>query len=182
MITLTFTEATIEHGEKGFYLKALIPNSEVQQARQFVLTKRDKPHVLEIKEKRDKRSLDANAYFWTLLTELANALGTKKEELYLKYVRDFGPYKDFTFPPDDAKTFRTAWSMLGTGWPTEQVDYTPDGEQVIIRAYYGSSQYSKKQMSRLIDNLVADCKSLGIETLPPDKLSLLKEDWNASRN
>lgn len=182
MITLNFTEAAIEPSEKGFYFKALIPNSEVQQARQFVLTKRDKPHVLEIKEKKEKRSLDANAYFWKLLTELANALGTTKEELYLKYVREVGPYKDFTFPPDDAKTFRTAWSMLGTGWPTEQVDYTPDGEQVIIRAYYGSSQYSKKQMSRLIDSVVTDCQAIGIETLTPDKLSLLKEEWNAQRN
>lgn len=182
MITLDFTEASVEPSERGFWFKALIPNSEVQQARQFVLTKRDKPHVLEIKEKKEKRSLDANAYFWKLLTELANALGSTKEELYLKYVREVGPYKDFSFPPDDAKTFRVAWSMLGTGWPTEQVDYTPDGEQVVIRAYYGSSQYSKKQMSRLIDSVVTDCQAIGIETLTPDKLALLKEDWNAQRN
>lgn len=182
MISLNFTDAEIERCEKGFYFKALIPTSEVQQARQFILTKRDKPHVLEIKEKKQKRSADANAYFWTLLTEAAAALGNTKEELYLKYVRRVGPYKDFTMTEDEAKTFRKAWSMLGTGWPTEQVDYTPDGEQVVIRAYYGSSQYSKKQMSLLIDSLVTDCKAIGIETLTPDKLSLLKEGWNAQRN
>ena len=182
MITLSFTDAAIEHSEKGFYFKVLIPNSEVQQARQFVLTKRDKPYVLEIKEKKEKRSLDANAYFWKLLTDLANALGGTKDELYLKYVREVGPYKDFALSPDEAQTFRTAWSMLGTGWPTEQVDYTPDGDQVIIRAYYGSSQYNKKQMSRLIDSVVEDCSIVGIETLTPEKLSLLKEEWNAQRN
>jgi hypothetical protein len=32
-------------------------------------------------------------------------------------------------------------------------------------------------MSQLIDNLVQDCKALGIETMTPEKLSLLKEAW-----
>ena len=182
MITLTFTEAAVEMGDNGFYFKALIPASEVRQARQFVLTKRNKPHVLEIKEKKEKRSLDANAYFWQLLSELANALGTKKEELYLKYVQDFGPFRDFTLTKEESKTFCTAWSMLGTGWPTEQVDFAPDGDRVVIRAYYGSSTYSTKQMSRLIDSVVEDCKAIGIETMTPDKLALLKDGWNAQRN
>ena len=182
MISLNFTEAAIERDEKGLWLKTLIVPSDIPQARQFVLTKRDKPYVAELKEKKERRSLDANAYFWKLLTELADALTTTKESLYLKYVREVGPYKDFTLSPDEAQTFRTAWSMLGTGWPTEQVDYTPDREQVIVRAYYGSSQYNKKQMSRLIDSVVEDCVTVGIETLTPEKLSLLKEEWNAQRN
>ena len=46
-----------------------------------------------------------------------------------------------------------------------------------LAAYHGSSVYDTKQMSRLIDNLVQDCKEIGIETLPPEKLSLLVEDW-----
>ena len=79
--------------------------------------------------------------------------------------------------PEDAPTFQIAWSKLGTGWPTEQVDFTPDGESVIVRAYYGSSQYNTKQMARLIDAVVEDCKSLEIETLPPDKLAAMKEEW-----
>ena len=31
----------------------------------------------------------------------------------------------------------------------------------------------------LIDNLVQDCKALDIETLPPEKLALLMEGWDA---
>lgn len=182
MITLNFTDASIEVGEKGFYLKTLIQPSEVRQARQFVLSRRNRPYVLEIKEKKEKRSLDANAYFWQLLSELANALGSTKEELYLQYVHDFGPFRDFTLTPEEAKTFRTAWSKLGSGWPTEQVDYAADGERVVIRAYYGSSTYNVKQMSRLIDSVVDDCKAVGVETMSPDKLALLKDEWNAQRN
>lgn len=44
-------------------------------------------------------------------------------------------------------------------------------------AYYGSSDFDRAQMSRLIDNLMWDCEAVGVETLPPDKVALLKEDW-----
>lgn len=75
------------------------------------------------------------------------------------------------------KQVRTALSHLkSTGWFTERVDFTPDGEKEIIRFYYGSSRYNTRQMSRLIDNIVQDCKALSIEVLPPDKLSFLKEE------
>lgn len=47
-----------------------------------------------------------------------------------------------------------------------------------MTAYHGSSTYDTAQMSRLIDNIVQDCKALGIETMTPDKLSILKEEWH----
>ena len=81
------------------------------------------------------------------------------------------------YAPDDAKTLRTAWEMLGVGWVTEQVDFAPDGENVVVRCYYGSSKYSRKQMGRLIDNLVQECETLGIEHRPPDEIEKLKSLW-----
>lgn len=182
MLTLTAIKAAVEPSEGGVWFKVLVPYSEAQQARQFVLRQKDKAYSVEVKEKREKRSLDANAYFWRLLSDLAEAVGSTKEELYLRYVKDFGPFRDFVLTEDEAKTFRTAWSMLGSGWPTEQVDFTPDGEKVIVRAYYGSSTYNTRQMSRLIDSVVEDCKAVGVETLPPERLESMKEDWNAQRN
>lgn len=44
--------------------------------------------------------------------------------------------------------------------------------------YYGSSCYDTKQMSSLIDHLVQDCKALGIETLTPQELARMKEEWS----
>ena len=134
-----------------------------------------KPIITKAKK---KRSLEANSYFWQLLDKIANSLGRDKEDLYLDYVKRVGPFKDFVLTEDEAKTFRVAWSMLGTGWPTEQVDYSPSGRELVIRAYYGSSQYNNKQMSRLIDTVVEDAKALGIETLTPMELSRLKEEWH----
>ena len=39
---------------------------------------------------------------------------------------------------------------------------------------YGSSTYDTAQMSRLIDNIVQDCKAVGIETLTPSELAKLE--------
>lgn len=139
-----------------------------------------KRYVLEIKEHKELRSMTANRYLWVLCEKLAKELCKEKqkvtkEDVYIRAVRDVGIFRDFHLAEDEAKSLRAAWSALGTGWPTEQVDYTPDGK-VVIRAYYGSSVYSTKQMARLIDNVVQDCKAVGIETLPPDKLALLIDE------
>ena len=131
---------------------------------------KDVPVDLGLKKWRKPRSKDANAYMWTLLDKLADALHRDREGLYAEYVRQYGIYKDFALTVDEAGTFCHAWEQLGTGWPTERLDFTPDGERIVIRAYYGSSTYNTKQMSRLIDAIVTDCKDLEIETLPPDEL------------
>lgn len=170
-----FTEARWQQDDGGFWISLKVDNPF--EARQFLSNKKDRKYVAEVKEFRERRSLDANAYFWRLLDEVAEVLGRVKEDLYLDYVKKCGPFKDFTLTEDEAKTFRIAWSRLGTGWPTEQVDFSPDGDRVVVRAYYGSSQYNTKQMSRLIDMVVEDAKELGIETLTPEELSRMKEDW-----
>lgn len=173
-MNLTFQDAKIQM-DGGVWL--CIKVNEPALARTFILDKQNRLYDCEIKEHREKRSLDANAYCWVLLDKLADAIRSTKEELYLKKVREVGPYKDFSLTEDEAKTFRVAWEKLGTGWPTEIVDYSRSGDRRVVRAYYGSSQYNTKQMSRLIDSIVQDCKDLGIETLPPEKLAAMKEEW-----
>lgn len=179
-MTLTFTEVRIQN-DSGTWLCLKI--NEPAPARKFVMDKQNRLYDLEIKQHREKRSLDSNSYMWALLDKLADALHTTKEELYLQKVREIGIYKDFHLTEDEYKTFKVAWESLGTGWPTEQVDYTPDGERLVIRAYYGSSRYNTKQMSRLLDSVVEDCKEQDVETLSERELSLLKEEWgNAPPN
>ena len=146
--------------------------ANVQMARQFVLDQKDKPFVCDLRDKRKSRSLTANAYMWALCEKLAEAIGSTKEEVYLNAVRDGGLFRDFHLDESEADSFCVAWRALGTGWPTEKVDYTEDGK-IVIRAYYGSSVYSSKQMARLVDLIIQDCKAVGVETLPPDKLAAL---------
>lgn len=169
------------------FLHELVPTFDGEQ-RLTIVTKEDcrglwddlhdKEVEVTIKRFHKKRSLTANSYMWVLLDKMAQVLHVTKEELYLDYIRRLGMFKDFTLTEDEAKTFRVVWENFGTGWPTEQVDYDADGEKVVIRAYYGSSRYNTKQMGRLIDEVVQDCKDLEIETLPPYKLDALIGAWN----
>ena len=46
-----------------------------------------------------------------------------------------------------------------------------------VLAYYGSSDFDTREMSRLIDNCLQDCQAAGVDTTPPDKISLLLEEW-----
>lgn len=131
-----------------------------------------------VKKHREKRSKDANSYMWVLCDKIAEVINSTKEEVYKTAVHDVGVFKDFcNMSQKDADTLRHAWELLGTGWVTEQVDYSHNGENVTVRCYYGSSQYNTKQMSRLVDYIVNECKCLDIETKTPDELAILKASW-----
>lgn len=175
MTEVLFDKAGWMQDREGVWLMLRVPTTAKAQAvcEQYESGK----FAAELKERRNRRSMNANNYFWQLVDQIADRLGREKEELYLEYVKRVGPFKDFTLSEDEAKTFRVAWSMLGKGWPTEQVDYSPSGREVIIRAYYGSSQYNTRQMSRLIDMAVEDAKDLGVEVLTPMELDRLKGEW-----
>lgn len=137
-----------------------------------------KPGEYEFKEHKEKRSKDANAYMWVLCSLIAEKLiGVTKEDIYRRAIKHGNVFKDFALNAQETATFRVAWEMLGTGWLTEQVDYDANGDKVITRAYFGSSVFNSRQMSRLIEDLKADAQALGIETLSDRELSLLIEDW-----
>ena len=133
---------------------------------------------LTIKAFRKKRSLNANAYMWELCTLIADKINVTKEEVYRDAVRTSGIYRDVELPADAATTITTAWGLLGTGWVTEKVDYGKTEDKVIMRLYYGTSRYNSKQMARVIDGLVQDCKGLGIPTLEEVEIERLINEWN----
>ena len=137
---------------------------------------------ISIGKYREKRSLSANGYMWTLCGELAKKLSNDKvthtkEDIYRDAIKEVGVWYDDEIEPDKVQRRCKAWQLIGTGWLTERVDFTADGEKEVIRFYYGSSQYNKKQMAKLIDNIVQDCQAVGIETKTPEELAKLKALW-----
>ena len=130
-----------------------------------------------VKKHRERRSLDANAYTWVLLDKLAEATATPKSEVYRREVRDIGGNTEIVCVREKAvQKLCDGWNKNGIGWQTEVMDSKIDGCKNVV-LYYGSSTFDTKQMSRLIDNIVQDCKALGIETLTPQQLDALKEEW-----
>ncbi len=137
---------------------------------------------LDVVKHRESRSLNANAYMWTLCEKIAQKLSSEKvvhtkEDIYRDAIKHIGVYYDDDIEPKKVDRRRTAWEMIGTGWITERVDFTQDGNREIIRFYYGSSRYNTAQMSKLIDNIVQDAKAMGIETRTPEEIEKMKALW-----
>ena len=139
----------------------------------------DVPEELEVEIKipSKKRSLDANAYFWTLADRLAKKLRTTSEEIYKELVHRVGVF-DFVLVYEVAKeSFIKNWSAKGLGWFCEEETTKLPGATK-LRVYTGSSQYNSEQMSRLIDELISECKEAGIETITPNEKEELIQRWN----
>lgn len=145
------------------------------------LSQCDKVSV-KIDKHREKRSLDANRYFWHLCGELAKHLSNEKvkytkEDIYRKVIKESGVWADDEIEPEKVKWRCAAWGEIGTGWLTERVDFSQDGNKEIIRFYYGSSRYNSAQMSKLIDSIVQDCEAEGIPTKTPDEIANMLSLW-----
>ena len=132
---------------------------------------------IDLKKYRKKRSNDANAYAWVLLGELQNALNIPKEEIYRDLIRNIGSYEIVPVKNEAVERFRQAWSKNGLGWITETMKSKLEGFTNVV-AYYGSSTYNTKEMSRLIELLIEECKQFGIETKPQAEIDSLLKEWD----
>ena len=132
---------------------------------------------IELKKYRKKRSLDSNAYAWVLLGELQNVLNIPKEEIYRDLIKNIGSYEVIPVKNEAVEKFRQAWSKNGLGWVTETTKSKLEGYTNVI-AYYGSSTYNTKEMTRLINLIVDECKQLGIETKPKAEIESLLKEWD----
>lgn len=131
----------------------------------------------EIKPFKAKRSLDSNAYAWVLIDKLSARLNISSTEIYRNAIRNIGGVSDIVCCQNFAvEDFCRRWEKRGKGWQTETIDSKVDGCTNII-CYYGSSEYDTEQMSRLIDNIVQDCKAVGIETMTPAELERMCAEW-----
>lgn len=133
----------------------------------------DKPNEkkYEIKEHKEKRSLQANAYCWKLCTEIANVLGTTKDEVYLEELKRYGqsmliPVAKDSKPNGYFKYYEFEGKRLLNG-----------RELNFYKVFKGSSEYDSKEMSILLDGIVQDAKELDIETLEDIKINKLIEEW-----
>ena len=132
---------------------------------------------VQIESHKNRRSLDANAYCWALIGQIAAATGIKKEEVYREEIKQVGGNCDTVCVKREAAVgLARHWQHNGLGWMAETFESKVPG-CVNVNLYYGSSVYDTAQMSRLIDNVVQDAVALGIETKTPRELALLKEDW-----
>ena len=132
---------------------------------------------LVVKKHRNKRSLDANAYCWVLLQKLQEKLSLPKKAIYIELIKNIGDYELLPIKNEAVDKFINAWSKNGLGWICETTKSKLDGYTNVL-AYYGSSTYDTKQMSRFIELIIQECKELNIETKTKNELDSLLKEWS----
>ena len=138
---------------------------------------------IKIDKYREKRSLDANSYFWVLCGKLAAKLRQDKIELYRELIRGIG--NNFEIIPlrnDAVDKFITYWGRDSNGrkrlgWVCDILGDSKFEGYTNVCAYYGSSTYDSKQMSDLIDLIIAECKEQGIQTETPEQIAKMISLW-----
>ncbi len=86
------------------------------------LLEQNKDKKYEVKEYKEKRSLDSNAYCWVLLGKLQDKLDIPKEEIYRDLIKNIGSYEIVPVKNEAVDKFRQAWSKNGIGWITETMN------------------------------------------------------------
>ena len=116
--TITFRSAKMETGQ--FIID--IPTDQRGAVIGWLKSKKDKPYDLTIKEHREKRSLDANAYAWVLIHKLAQAMRIKPVEVYRQAIRDIGGnFTPMCVREKDVNRFIKSWESNGLGWPVDDL-------------------------------------------------------------
>lgn len=123
-----------------------------------------------------KRSLDANAYAWALMTKIADALTASKatvtkDDVYLDMLKSYGQGGVVKIKDADAEKWKRAWKY------TEPHEKLTQENAQYWRFWIGSSEYDSAEMSVFINGIIDDAKELGIETLPPDELERMMTQW-----
>lgn len=117
-------------------------------------------YSLEIKKPRSKRSLNQNAYLWSLVHELALKMDEDDMDVYIKLLNEtkakYEVLKVLAIAENDLKKcFRVV----------KLIKYDTNKDYAYFQCYYGSSTFTIEEMNKLIDTAISWCNELNIPTL-----------------
>ena len=143
-----------------FELEQFLPN--------MVDTIRDVCLRLSVKKWKDKRSLDANAYYWQLNSQMARVLETSPEELHEELLQRYG-----LLDSDDSGhisiTVRARVDMNRIDGHWKLYKLSGDGKWKSYLRIRGTSEYDSAEMSYFLDRVIEEAKELGIQTETPNQ-------------
>lgn len=135
------------------------------------LFNQDREKIFDIKEHKEKRSLNSNSYCWVLITKIADVLRADKEQIYLTMLKRYGQSELVSVLSNiDITGYFKYFEVAGTSTLNNK-------EFTHYKVFKGSSEYDTREMSILIDGIVSEAKELNIETLPPNEIEKLKNLW-----
>ena len=151
------------------------------------LFRQGKPEKLyDIKEHKERRSLDSNSYYWVLVSKLSQKLRISAARVHNTMLRDVAPVFLIdgrvacqAIPDTDEAENQVLESSTYHLRPTSE---TFEGNKGTVYRWYkilrGSSTFNREEMSALIDRIVAECKEQDIETATPEELARMADLWS----
>lgn len=124
--------------------------------------------IFEIKEHKEKRSLNANSYFYVLQNKLADVLKVSNDELHFELLKRYSDVTLITLPKD--KTIKGIVKY----YEIYKEGTIKNNSVVIYKVYRPSHEMDSKQFTRLLDGVISECKEVDIETLTPNELLKLE--------
>ena len=139
----------------------------------------DKEITLEAKISRNKRSLNANAYFHVLVGKIAEKLTISKAKAKNILLGKYGQREMV----DDGPLIISILENVDM-YEREDIHCIPVGHGVVNGRDFThwaivrpSHEYDTKEMAALIDGTIEDAKELDIETITPAELERMKAAW-----
>lgn len=134
---------------------------------QWLFDQQDAEKLYEIKEKKSKRSLTANAYYWSLLNQLASIMRMDNQECHFLMLKRYGQYEVVSIRSDvSLQGFFKYYKEIGKG--------TVNGKEFThYKIYKGSSQMDSKEFAILLDGVRSECEEIGIPVLTPSEIAQL---------
>lgn len=130
-------------------------------------------YAVEIKRYRERRSLNANAYFWVLVGQIADKIQSDTESVYLRLLERYGVYTHIVVKPNVVDKVKAEWRAVKVLGKVAINGKTG----VQIQCFFGSHTYDTKEMSRLIEGTVSEAQELGIDTRTPEEIAVMTEEW-----
>lgn len=142
---------------------------------------KDKDLDIEIKQHREIRSKNANAYFHVLVNKIANETMESDEAVKVRLVTEYGVV-DRT---EDGLVL--GFKLPASVSPDRIYKYTRYIETrtengKLFKCYLvlkETHEMDTKEMARLIDGTIREAKELGIETDTPETLARYQAEWAA---
>ena len=155
---------------------------------------------ITIVKHREKRSLNANAYFWVLVNKIAQAAGISDTMVHDRLLAENRAYvitdgvmewrvsgerpSVYGIIKDGERYYIDSGMAVTMNKPSGDLLMQKDGNAAIGNVFWrikGSREMDTAEMSRLIDSTVQEAQSMHIETMTPQQIKVLVDMWGETQ-
>lgn len=128
----------------------------------------DQTKTFVIKERKRRRSLTQNAYYWVLNDKLADKLRMPRDELHFLMLKRYAPCEVLTVLKKVPLDQYFKYAEVFAEGELNGREYNH------VRIYKPSSTMDSAEFARLLDGIRDECEIQGIQTMTPREIASLE--------